>query len=137
MPDPGQTAYEARFTDEDRRKRYAHEWSRLGPIEREMWARVEATSVAAATSVIDGEDRIAAALRTINVGVLQIKADARTKVEAAEADLRTAADLIRRYRREALVIDMPPDLVDAADQFLARIDSRPSTSKSCVEAPDD
>lgn len=84
MPDPGQTAYEARFNEEDRRKRYANEWARLGPEERALWARVEAAS-ASAGSVIEGEDRIAAALRAINVGVLQIRADATERIAKAIA----------------------------------------------------
>lgn len=88
MADPGQTAYEARFTDEDRRKRYANEWARLGPIEREMWARVEAASINAVGKVLDGDDRISAALRTINFETAAIKASATERVEKAEAELR-------------------------------------------------
>jgi len=95
MPDTGQTAYEARFDDEDRRKRLAPEWARLGPIERAMWARVEAASVSAAGRGIDGDDEFAAALRKINLASAMIKATATERVEAAEASLREAVEVIR------------------------------------------
>lgn len=39
--DPGQIAYEARFTEQERRKRYASEWANLNAEAQELWARVE------------------------------------------------------------------------------------------------
>ena len=39
--DPGQTAYEARFSKEDREKRWFKEWDKLLAEDREIWARVE------------------------------------------------------------------------------------------------
>lgn len=130
MPDTGQTAYEARFDDEDRRKRLAPEWARLGPIERAMWARVEAASVSAAGRGIDGDDEFAAALRKINLASAMIKATATERVEAAEASLREAVEVIRIGR---LLVPFgfekgnvtAAEFTRRADAFLSKLEAKP------------
>jgi hypothetical protein len=41
VKDPGQIAYEARFSEADRKRRYHREWATVPADAREVWARVE------------------------------------------------------------------------------------------------
>lgn len=104
MADPGQIAYEARFTDEDRRKRYVNEWARLGPEERAVWARVELAAISTAGRMVDGDDRFSACIRTLNYEWAALKASTTERVENAQAEERRLGNALDWLAEQKLVL---------------------------------